>query len=170
MHSIEYCPHCGANAFKMMSQKKFVCVECEFTYYVNVASAGAIILEYEDKIILTRRNREPSKGKLDLPGGFIDFNETIEEGLKREIKEELNLDVGKLNYLFSFPNKYLFKGVLYFTLDFFFTAKIKSLNDIIVDEENTEYVLLKPGEIKPSELSFDSIKKVISYYSKKNTI
>lgn len=45
----------------------------------------------DGKILLIKKARGPYTGKLDLPGGSLEFGENPEEGLRREIKEETNL-------------------------------------------------------------------------------
>ena len=57
--------------------------------------AYALIIK-EDKIVLIKKCGGPYDGKLDLPGGTIEFGETPEETLKRELKEEIGIDV--INY------------------------------------------------------------------------
>jgi ADP-ribose pyrophosphatase YjhB (NUDIX family) len=52
-----------------------------------------IIIEKDNKIVLIKRKREPFKGKLVLPGGHVEENETVEEAAMREAKEETSLDV-----------------------------------------------------------------------------
>ena len=47
------------------------------------------------ELLVCRRAKEPAKGTLDLPGGFIDMNETGEEGVSREVWEETGLKVEK---------------------------------------------------------------------------
>ncbi len=61
------------------------------TLYPRVAVGGIIIVD--NKILLTLRRDEPDRNKWAIPGGKLELNETIEEGLKREIKEELSLNV-----------------------------------------------------------------------------
>ena len=54
-------------------------------------AVDAIIL-YGGKMVLIRRGREPFKGMLALPGGFVKNDETVDQAVKREAKEETGLD------------------------------------------------------------------------------
>ena len=73
------CPACGSSDIVFDDDKKLICWQCAFTYYHNVAAAVAAILEYDNKIVLIKRAKEPGKGKLDLPGGFVDPKESAEQ-------------------------------------------------------------------------------------------
>jgi len=55
-------------------------------------TVDAIIVK-EDKILLIKRGHEPYRGYWALPGGFVEWGETVEEALKREVMEETGLDV-----------------------------------------------------------------------------
>ncbi len=158
MKKFNYCPCCGSRDIIFDSIKKFECRECSFTFFQNVATAVAVILQYEQKILLVVRSREPEKGKLDLPGGFVDPKESAEDGLKREIKEELNIDLGELKYLGSFPNIYKYKDVHYHTCDLFFCSKIDSLPAKFDRTEIEELVLVYPTEIPKENFAFNSTK------------
>ena len=72
------------------------------------------------ELLVCRRAKEPAKGTLDLPGGFIDKNETGEEGVAREVLEETGLKVKKAVYQFTLPNIYVYSGFPVHTLDMFF--------------------------------------------------
>ena len=52
----------------------------------------------DGELLVVTRNRDPAKGTWDLPGGFLDPGETYEQGLRRELREELNLDIFALRY------------------------------------------------------------------------
>lgn len=64
----------------------------------------------DDKILLIKKARGPYKGKFDLPGGSVEFGETPEQTLSREIKEETGLDVIKSEILYGesicFPHNF----------------------------------------------------------------
>jgi 8-oxo-dGTP diphosphatase len=47
-------------------------------------------------VLLIRRKNEPFKGSYALPGGFVDVGERVEDGCRRELKEETGLEVGAL--------------------------------------------------------------------------
>jgi NAD+ diphosphatase len=153
-----YCPACGADGIVFDGTKKFSCRDCSFAYYHNVAAAVGAILEYDNKIVLIKRAKEPGKGKLDLPGGFVDPQESAEEALRREIKEELKIEVGKLKYLDSYPNIYKYEGVVYHTCDLFFYSKIDALPTNFDRTEIEELLLINPLEIPNERIAFESVK------------
>ncbi|MFW5782570.1 MAG: NUDIX domain-containing protein [Candidatus Muiribacteriaceae bacterium] len=61
--------------------------------YKNPALTVDGIIETEKGIVLIERKNEPYKGGLALPGGFVDYGETVENALVREMKEEISIDV-----------------------------------------------------------------------------
>ncbi len=66
-----------------------------------------MILIENNKILLIRRSRQPFKDEWAIPGGRIEDNETVEECLKREMKEETGLDVAsiRLTGIYSDPKR-----------------------------------------------------------------
>ena len=65
------------------------------------------VLVIEGKLLLVRRGREPEKGKLALPGGIVEYGETTEEAVVRELKEETGIDTRPVRLLgvYSNPNR-----------------------------------------------------------------
>ncbi len=57
-----------------------------------VVGVGAIIT-HGDTVLLVRRGGEPQKGIWSIPGGVLQLGETLEEGIRREVREEVGLDV-----------------------------------------------------------------------------
>lgn len=164
MDIFNYCPSCGAKGISYDGIKKYYCSDCSFTFFNNVAAAVAAILEFEGSIIFIKRNKEPGKGKLDLPGGFIDPNETVEEAIKREIQEELEIDVESFRYIGSCPNVYEYKNVEYHTCDMFFHSRIETYPQSYDEKEIEELVLIKPEDIIIEDIAFESMKKFLKLY------
>ena len=65
------------------------------------------IVLVNDKIVLVKRLNEPFKGCWALPGGFVEYGETVEKAVKREIQEEtgLKVEIIKLVGVYSDPNR-----------------------------------------------------------------
>ena len=134
----------------------------------NTAAATAILLQHKDKLIFVRRGHEPSKGMLDLPGGFVDYNESAEEGILREIKEETGFKVEELAYFGSLPNRYIYKNVTYHTCDLLYTGKINDISTYSPSEEIPELLQLHPSEVNLNEIAFVSIREFVSRYLQKS--
>lgn len=65
----------------------------------QISRLGAYgILVHDSKILLTRKKSGPYKGLWDLPGGAIEFGETPEEALKRELLEESALSIARFEF------------------------------------------------------------------------
>lgn len=53
----------------------------------------AAVVRRGDQVLLVRRGREPAKGAWALPGGLLELGESVEEGLRRELREECGIEV-----------------------------------------------------------------------------
>jgi ADP-ribose pyrophosphatase YjhB (NUDIX family) len=84
----------------MPTHKTIRCPKCgsEIKTFSNPVPTVDVIIEYEGGIVLVLR-KDPPPGWA-LPGGFVDYGETVEEAARREAREETNLDLSGLT-LFS---------------------------------------------------------------------
>ncbi len=157
-----FCGGCGRKKTESRNGHRFSCPECGWLFYKSPVAATVAILELPNHhIILTRRGLDPGAGALDLPGGFVDPGESAEETTCRELHEELRLKLSpsELKPLFTFPNQYLFSGVLYHTVDIFFHVRIPEIPEIGDANEITELLTLPPREIDLSQIAFASIRR-----------
>jgi NAD+ diphosphatase len=162
-----YCPRCGQHDFKLHNSKMFFCKACNFNFYINSAAAVTAILESPDgKIVLTKRRYEPQSGFYDLPGGFVDIKERAEDALKREVFEELGIELDKIKFLTSFPNDYVFKGITYFTCDIAFVCPMKDLSGLKPADDVAEALIINPEDINFETISFPSIVNILKHYIK----
>jgi len=163
---LRYCPRCGYNKFNTSDEgRSFHCEECDFVFYINNSAAVAcLIFDAEGRLLLARRAVEPSLGKLDLPGGFIEPMESAEEAVIRELREELNVTVTEMKYLVSFPNEYVYSGFSVFTLDLAFICKIDSFKHMVPADDVSAIEFVKLDNINMEELCSKSMQRIIEYY------
>jgi NAD+ diphosphatase len=155
----KYCPKCGAAALRMTGQKLLRCEACGFELYLNVAAAVAgVIVDEQGRMVVLVRGKEPGKGKWDLPGGFVDPGDTAEEAMRREVREEIGLEVTGLCYLGSGPNVYEYMGVRYRTLDLGFVCEAAQVAQARPrEDEIAEVLFLWPREIDLTRFAFPSV-------------
>lgn len=171
MDELHFCPKCGEETLIWDGEKKLSCKQCSFVLYHNCAAAVAVVIRCGNEIMLTKRNQEPGKGKLDLAGGFTDPKESAEETCARELKEELSIDINpeNLKILLTLPNVYRYKDIDYNTLDIFFEYKVEEKFDVNLDiNEVSEIKWLKEDEIDLNEIAFDSQKRFFQKYLNRN--
>ncbi|WP_020558167.1 NUDIX domain-containing protein [Thiofilum flexile] len=90
---MKYCPHCASPlAWRVINgTQRIACAHCSFVHWGNPVPAVAGIVEYNGKILLVRNAKWP-QGSFSLVTGYLECDETPEQGIVREIQEELGLD------------------------------------------------------------------------------
>jgi NADH pyrophosphatase NudC (nudix superfamily) len=167
LQKFRFCPVCGSSRWAVNNFKSKHCPDCGFTYYGNVSAAVACFIQNEKgELLVCRRAKDPAKGTLDLPGGFVDMDESAEEALIREIREELNLDLSDIRFLQSLPNLYEYSGMTIHTLDLLFSARALDLAPLKAADDVQEAFFMPLNTISPSDFGLDSIKKGIIAFLK----
>ena len=166
----KYCPKCGSENFEIHNELSRHCYDCGFTYYQNPrASTAAFILNSRGELLVVRRAKEPAIGTLDLPGGFVDNEETAEQGIVREIREETGLDIKEVSYLFSFPNIYRYSGMDIHTLDMFFVCHAD--DDAIVNaaDDVAECMWIPLRKVYVERFGLRSIRQAVHTFLQRNS-
>ena len=163
-----FCPVCGSRHFAVNNFKSKRCQDCGFTYYANPSSAtAAFIVNDRQEMLVVRRAKEPAKGTLDLPGGFVDMYETVEDGMRREIKEETGLDVTDVQYLFSMPNVYEYSGMGIHTLDMDFLVRVHGDSVAVkAADDAVEAFWIPIGQVNPADFGLTSIRNAVIRFVK----
>ena len=116
---------------------------------------------------MVRRGKEPAKGTLDLPGGFVDNGESAEQGIQREIKEETGLEVERVEYLFSIPNIYNYSGMDIHTLDMFYLCKVANTTSLQAMDDAEEALWIPLSAVNPDAFGLCSIRQAVGLFVKK---
>lgn len=158
LKAFRFCLRCGSETRNDSNIRE--CTSCGYRFYINPIPVVSALILSGTEILLTTRAVEPQKGKLDTPGGFMELNETLEQALEREIKEELGVGIQNIEYFNSATDKYLFSGVEDYTLGVNFKVKLASEEFSPADDiSDVRYYPL--DEVDMTEIGFPSVAKVI---------
>jgi 8-oxo-dGTP diphosphatase len=109
MKPFVFCPSCGTRLPSNRDREGgATCSNCGRSWYLNAApTAGAVIVS-DERALVTMRAGDPYAGKFDVPGGFLHHDEDPITGVKREVAEELGveIDVGFEDFLQAIPHTY----------------------------------------------------------------
>ncbi|MCR5289013.1 MAG: NUDIX domain-containing protein [Treponema sp.] len=176
-NEFSFCPNCGSPHIFYIDNRKWGCTDCGFKLYNNVAAAvGMLITDDQNNLLFEVRAKDPQKGKLAIPGGFCDQNESAEQAAIRECREEIGVEPESLEYLCSFPNTYDYKNIRYKTCDLFFIAKITGTGPLIdrlhIQESEVTSLVMKhittEQDIRDLPLAFESTRKTLYLWLERN--
>ena len=97
-----FCGKCGTKMVHKPDERAMMCPECHTLYFPKISPAIIVAITSNDKILLAR-NTNFKGGWFSLIAGYVDVGETLEETVRREVKEEVGLDVKNIRYYKSQP-------------------------------------------------------------------
>jgi ADP-ribose pyrophosphatase YjhB (NUDIX family) len=155
-----HCPGCGARGPAVEGGNHLRCEACGFEYFHNAAVAATALILYRDKVLLVRRGRDPQKGLLDLPGGFVGHDESLDGALARELREELGLavDPAALGYLGSYHNRYPYSGVTYYICDAYFVLQLSSPDGLRAEDDIEDFQWWPLSALPWEQIAFPTIR------------
>ena len=133
------------------------------TNYIGVG-VGAIIINKEGKIVLLLRGKQAEKesGKWEIPGGAVEFGETLSQALKREIYEEINVEIEVVELLEV--SDHIFVDEKQHWVSLTYLCRITSGKPIIAEAEKSEalgwYTLEEANKLPLSVLTINDIKSI----------
>jgi len=141
----KFCPQCATElvAAEVDGRSRTKCPACDFVFWDNPIPVVAAVVEHAGKVILTRSKGWPERW-LGIVAGFLEKDETPEEAVLREVKEELGLD-GEIvsfigHYSFALRNQVIF------------AYHIRAEGEIALGEELESIKALPPEEIRPWDM------------------
>ncbi len=151
---MNYCNRCGGQLEKKIpagdNRSRFVCMNCGLIHYSNPRVVVGTIPIFAGKVLLCKRAIDPAYGLWTLPSGFMENEESVEEGALRETMEEAGarVEIDRLHTVYSCS------GINHVYM--LFLAHIVDLN-FAPGPESLEVKLFEPGEIPWDEIAFTAV-------------
>lgn len=108
---MNFCSHCGSDQLQFIippgdNRRRFVCSNCKTIHYSNPTIVAGCLPIWEGKVLLAKRAIEPRKGYWNVPSGYMENGETVEEGATREVWEEAEakIDLIGIHALYNIPH------------------------------------------------------------------
>jgi NAD+ diphosphatase len=124
--SHQYCGRCGQPTENLTEERAKKCTPCDLIYYPRLSPAVIVAVTKEDKLLLARSGKFPTKFYSVL-AGFVEPGETLEECVAREVYEEVGIVVKDIRYYGSQPWPFPDSLMLGFTAEY-------EAGDIKIDE------------------------------------
>ena len=159
---IKHCKNCGTAVVYRVpddgdTKERAVCPACNTIHYENPLNVVGTIPVLGDRVLLCKRNIEPRWGKWTLPAGFMELNETTEQGAARETDEEAGAEY-EMEGLFA-----VMSVVRVGQVHLFYRARL--LNDRFdPGHETIEARLFAEEEIPWDEIAFRTVKAALERY------
>lgn len=95
MQALEQHSHCSFCGYSFGLQQDWPrhCVHCGNRTYRNPLPVSVVLLPVDEGLLTVKRNLDPGRGQLALPGGYIELPETWQEAGARELREETGVSV-----------------------------------------------------------------------------
>ncbi|MCM2286502.1 MAG: NUDIX hydrolase [Desulfobacula sp.] len=158
---IKFCTACGSLTVQKIpfedDHVRAVCSVCGLVHYNNPKMVVGCIPEWQDKILLCKRNIEPRSGKWTLPAGYLENGESVQAGAVRETREEARAEVKVINPYRLF--NILFVDQIYFM----FRAAMTS-DQFGPTTESSEVRLFDEKDIPWDEIAFEVIRQTLEHY------
>ncbi|MDM8550230.1 NAD(+) diphosphatase [Desulfobacterales bacterium HSG2] len=95
----QYCGRCGAPTRNKDDERAKLCPKCGLVSYPRISPAIIVAIVKDHQILLARTNRSPTKK--GLIAGYVEAGETLEECVRREVREEVGIEVRNIRYFGS---------------------------------------------------------------------
>lgn len=159
---IRFCRQCGTGVNYRLpddgdTRERAVCPACGTIHYENPLNVVGTIPYLGSRVLLCKRNIEPRWGKWTLPAGFMELNESTQQGAARETDEEAgaHFEIGALFSVLSVPRV----GQVHL----FYLARLLD-DQFAPGHETIEARLFEEDEIPWDEIAFRTVKETLEHF------
>jgi 8-oxo-dGTP diphosphatase len=125
------------------------------------------VLDDAGRVLLARRGVEPFRGSWDTPGGFAEAGESLEQCVRRELREEAGVEIAVGRLVVSVPDTYGPSGEA--TINTFYECRLLS-GEPRPDDDVAELRWFAPDELPADEeLAFDCVRAALAAWRRENS-
>lgn len=151
---MNFCSHCGSDRLQFQvpagdNRPRRVCQQCNTIHYSNPKIVAGCLPVWEDQVLLCRRAIAPRLGYWNVPGGYLENGESVEEGASREVWEEALAKVVDLEIHTIYSIPHINQVYMHFL------GRLEKL-EFGIGEESSEVQLFREDEIPWDEIAFTS--------------
>jgi ADP-ribose pyrophosphatase YjhB (NUDIX family) len=159
-----FCMACGGRlrAVREEGKRRWRCARCGWTFYGNPIPAAVALVIKGRKVLLGRRAAAPYAGTWDLPGGFLEGDETPEVALRRELKEELGVGIRSARLLGFFHETYGPRG--FPILAVVYEAQLAG-DRLVTASDVSELRWFDRARLPFREIRFPSVRKALRWFA-----
>ena len=163
-----FCSLCGKQSlvYKVPqndTHQRIVCESCGNITYQNPKIVVGSVCTYKDKILLCKRAIDPQKGLWTLPAGYLELEETVEEGAIREAYEEAYAEIELISLLSIYSLRHISQ------IQVIFESRLKR-QTIKPGIESLEVKLFGWKGIPWDKLAFESVKWALNSFKERQNL
>ena len=158
---MKFCSSCGSRLVEKIprddDRRRHVCPGCDTVHYQNPKIVTGCLPVWEDSVLLCRRAIEPRSGYWTVPAGFMELDETVEQGAVRETWEEARaqVEIQAPYSMFNLPHV----NQLYII----YRARLQNL-DFRPGPESEDVRLFAEHDIPWDDLAFGTVRQTLRFF------
>jgi len=160
-----FCSLCGGGLQR--DGRNLACTRCSFVNYRNPRPTATALVVHGERILLAKRKHAPFRGWWDLPGGFVDRGESMEEALARELTEEMGLRVKRQTFFGTYAGTYPSPHDPFHIVTAVYLIEPHSEDVRVLDRKEIADLRWFSRKELPRRIAFDSNQKVIADFLKR---
>lgn len=160
---MNFCSHCGSDDINLQvpegdNRLRNICGQCGTIHYSNPKIVTGCLPIWDGRVLLAKRSIEPRQGFWNVPSGYMENGETVEDGARREVREEVmaEVEITGLHAIFSIPHI----NQVYMH----FLGELQGPDAFGSGEESWEVRLFEESEIPWQEIAFTSSVYTLEHY------
>jgi ADP-ribose pyrophosphatase YjhB (NUDIX family) len=137
-----FCPLCAAPLVRSVvgERERDACTACRWVHWDNPTPVVAAVVEYDGRVLLARNRDWPEK-MFALVTGFLERGEAPAEAVRREVKEETDLDAEAAQLIGVYDFARMNQVIIAY--------HVPARGTVRLSEELADYRLIEPAKLRP---------------------